>query len=214
MKKTAIAAGLMAIALPFSNAMAEVSETRDLEPFTKIEFDGMMEVTITAGEEQSFTIITEKEKYLDNVQATVRNGTLRVDVEDEKGFFSLFQDVDVEIIITVQSLEAVEMDGMGDLTIKNVDADAFELVLDGMGSADIDGRCKSARLVLDGMGDLNAKNFECERVRITLDGMGDAEVFASEYVNIVLDGFGDVDVYGDPKESKIEEGGMGSVDFH
>jgi hypothetical protein len=106
------------------------------------------------------------------------------------------------------------MDGMGDLIIHNVDAEDFELVLDGLGSADIDGRCKSARMVLDGINDLNAKNFECERLRITLDGMGDAEIYASEYVNIVLDGFGDVDVYGDPKESKIDEDGMGSVDFH
>ena len=83
-----------------------------------------------------------------------------------------------------------------------------------MGTVDIEGRCKTATLELDGMGDLNARDFKCERVRISIDGMGDAEVYASEYVDVSLDGFGDVDVYGDPAESRVNEDGMGSVDFH
>lgn len=216
MKKIAIAAGLIAIVLPFSSALADVTGERDLEAFSKVEFDGLMEVTITVGEKQSVSITASSEKYLRNVETRVRNGTLRVDMDldEDRGFFSFFKDVEVQVVITVPSLDSVEMDGLGDLTIKNVDSDNFELSLDGMGTVDIDGRCKTATFEMDGMGDLNARNFKCERVRISIDGMGDAEVYASEYVDVELDGFGDVDVYGDPEGSRINEEGIGSVDFH
>jgi len=215
MKKTAIAAGLIAIAVPFSGAMADVSEDRDLDAFTKVEFDGMMEVVIVAGEDQSFSITANKQKYVDSIKTRVRNGVLRVDMDlENEGFFSFLRNVEVKIYITVPTIEGVEMDGLGDLDIRNVDSDNFKLSLDGMGTVDIEGRCKTATLELDGMGDLNARHFKCERVRISIDGMGDAEVYASEYVDVSLDGFGDVDVYGDPAESRVNEDGMGSVDFH
>ncbi|MHA1544238.1 MAG: head GIN domain-containing protein [Alphaproteobacteria bacterium] len=215
MKKTAIAAGLIAIMVPFSSALADVTENRDVDAFTKVEFDGLMEVTITVGEEQSVTITANSEKYLKNVETRVRGGTLRVDMDwdEDRGFFSFLRDVEVKIEITVPTLDGVEMEGLGDLVIKNVDADDFWLSVDGMGTVDIDGRCKSATFEMDGMGDLNAKNFKCERVRVSIDGMGDAEVFASEYVDVSLDGFGDVDVYGDPDDSRVDLDGMGSVDF-
>lgn len=215
MKKTAIAAGILAMAVPLSSALAEVAEDREVDAFTKVEFDGLMDVFITVGEEQSVSITANKEKYLNNIQTRVRNSVLRVDMDldEDRGFFSFFQDVDVEIHITVPSLEGAEMDGLGDMTITNVDADDFDLSVDGMGTVNIDGRCKSATFSLDGMGDLNARDFKCENVRISIDGMGDAEIYASEFVDVSLDGFGDVDVYGDPKKSKVREDGMGSVDF-
>lgn len=213
MRKTAIAAGLMAMALPVSSALADVSEDRDLEAFSKVEFEGLMEVNIKVGDTQSFTITANKEKYLESVSTRVRNGVLRVDMDVDNGFFSFFKDVEVTLDITVTSLEYVEMDGMGNIDIEGVDSEEFELVMDGLGTANIEGRCGSARMVLDGMGDLNARDFECERVRIMLDGMGDAEVYASEYVNVNLDGFGNVEVYGDPEDRDVRHDGMGEVDF-
>jgi len=216
MKKTAIAAGLMATFIPFSSALADVTGERDVEAFTRVEFDGLMEVTITVGEAQSVSITASSEKYLNNVETRVRNGTLRVDMdwEGDGGFFSFLRDIEVQIVITVPTLEGVEMDGLGNLVIKNVDADEFWLSLDGLGTVDIDGRCKTVTFEMDGMGDLNARDFKCERVRVSIDGMGDAEVYASEYVDVSIDGFGDVDVYGDPENSRIDRDGMGSVDFH
>jgi len=214
MKRTILAVGLMAAVVPFSTALADVSEDRDLEAFDRVEFDGLMEIHITAGEEQSFKITANKEKYLSAVTTRVRNGVLRVDMDVDDGFFQFLREIDVTIEITVPVLNGVEMDGLGDLTIKNVDSDAFEMNLDGMGSVTIDGRCKSARFNLDGMGDLKARKFECERVRLIMDGMGDADIYASEAVDIELDGFGDVEVYGDPKERSLNEDGMGDIDFN
>lgn len=214
MKKTALALGLFAAAFSATAAYADVSEDRDLEEFTRVEIDGLMDVNIKVGEKQSFTITANKEKFLETVKTRVRNGTLRVDMDSDEHFFSLFKKIDVRIDITVPALEGVNMDGLGDIIIQNVDADEFEIVLDGLGSADIDGRCKSARMIIDGMGDLNAKNFKCERVRLTVDGMGDADVYASKYIYINLDGFGDVEVYGDPEDREVSKDGMGDIDFN
>ncbi len=214
MKKTAIALGFICLTVPNSSAFADVSENRDLDAFTRVEVDGLMDVRILVGKEQSFTITANKEKYIKDTETKVRGGTLRVDMDVDDGFFSFFKEVKVRIDITVPSLEGLEMNGLGDVVIENVDAEDFEVVLDGMGSVDIDGRCKNARMVIDGMGNLNARDFKCDRIRLTLDGMGDAEVYASDYIYVNLDGFGDVDVYGGPKDRELVEDGMGDVDFH
>ena len=103
---------------------------------------------------------------------------------------------------------------MGDIDISGVNSEDFTLELDGLGTISISGTCKNANLVLDGMGDLKARDFECERVRLIMDGMGDATVYASEYIFVNLDGFGNADVYGNPKDTKVDQDGMGDVDFH
>lgn len=214
MNRTTLTAGVVGFSIFSGSALADVSETRELDNFTRIDLDGMMEVDVQVGEEPGIRVTVSKEKYLRSIETRVHNGTLSVKMDDmDEGFFSFFRNVEVSLYITVPSLEYVQLDGMGDLDISDVDAEDFELILDGMGSISVDGRCTSARMVLDGMGDLNARNLQCQRVRLVLDGMGDAAIYASEGVDVTLDGFGDVTVYGDPEDRRVNEEGLGSVDF-
>jgi len=212
MKKTALALGLMVVALPVSNAWADFEEERELEAFSRIKFDGLMDVVIEVGEEQSVTITANKERYLSDITTRVSGDRLIIDTDFDSGFFTMFKNIDISVHITVPSLEEVELDGLGDIVIRNLDQDEFKLTLDGMGSVEIGGTCGEAVFTLDGLGDLNARNLKCKSVRLSIDGMGDADIYASDYAEVYLDGMGDVDVYGDPKDHKYREDGMGDID--
>ncbi len=212
MKKTAIALGLIAIIIPVSSAWADYDEARDLEPFSRIKLEGLMDVTIEVGEEQSVTITANKERYLRDTNTRVSGDRLIIDTDIDSGFFTLFKDIDISIHITMPSLEEVELDGLGGIVIKNLDADEFRLELDGMGSIEIDGICNKAVFTLDGLGDLDARGLKCKSVRLTMDGMGNADIYASEYAEVYIDGMGDVDVYGNPEKTKYREDGFGDID--
>jgi len=212
MKKTLIMASLLAISLPISNALADYTEERDVDAFTSVKMDGMMDITIEVGGEQSVRITTNKQRYLDDITTSVRDGRLLIDFDVGGNIFSLFRNIDIEVHITVPSLDGVELEGMGDFEIHNVDSENFRAVLDGMGSVDIDGTCDSATFIIDGLGDLNARGFECKSVKLVMDGMGDADIFASEFADVDLDGMGDVDIYGNPARTKFREDGMGDID--
>ncbi len=212
MKKTLIMAGLLAVSLPISSALADYTEERDVDAFSSVSVDGMMDVTIEVGEEQSVSITTNKQRYLDDITTSVRDGKLFIDFDLDRNFFSLFKNIDIEVHITVPSLEGIELNGLGDFEIHNVNSENFRAELDGMGSIDIDGTCDSATFIIDGLGDLNARGFECKSVRLVMDGMGDADIYASEYADIDLDGMGDVDIYGNPARTKLREDGMGDID--
>lgn len=213
MKRTIIM-GLMAIALPASVALANVSEDRDVEDFHKIKLDGLMDATITVGKDTNVTISAGKDRYLDQIKTSVRDGMLYIEMDDDDGFFSVFRNYEVKVTISVPSLDYIEMDGLGDVDVTGVDSEDFRLILDGLGSIKIDGTCGRADIVLDGMGDLKGRDFKCKEVRLVLDGMGDATIYASDYADVNLDGFGDVDVYGDPKDTRFIQDGMGNIDVH
>ena len=129
MKKTALALGLITIAVPISSAWADYDEERDLEPFSQIELDGLMDVTIEVGEEQSVTITANKERYLRDTTTRVSGGRLFIYTDIKSGFFTIFRDIDISIHITLPSLEEVALDGLGDIVIRNLDADEFRLEL-------------------------------------------------------------------------------------
>ena len=214
MKKTMIIAGVLAGAMPITSALADYTEEREVDAFTEVKMDGMMDIIIEVGKEQSVIITASKQRYLSDVTTTVRNGRLVIDFDLEGGFFSIFKDIDIDVFITVPSLDGVELEGLGDFEIHNVESENFRAVLDGMGSVDIDGTCDSATFLIDGMGDINARSFECKSVRLVMDGLGDADIYASEFADVEIDGMGDVDIYGSPAKTKLREDGMGDIDVH
>ena len=211
MNKLKYAIAIAVVALP-SVAFADASEERQVEPFTRVSLDGMLDAKIEVGGEQSVVLVVNKERYLEDITTRVRGDTLIVETDIDTNIFTLFKNIEVEVRITVPTLAGVDLDGLGDITITGIDSEEFDLSLDGMGSVDIVGSCGSADIKLDGMGDLNARGFECRSVRLVVDGMGDADIFASEYADVTLDGMGDIDIYGNPERTKLSEDGMGDID--
>src|SRR4051812_38849733 len=106
-----------------------VTQTRDVDAFTRIDNQGSADVRLHVGEPQRVRV-RAGDKVIDDVHTDVRDGTLRVTF-DHHGLGG--EDVVVEA--SVPSLDGVVVTGSGDVDADGIRSDAFEVRSDG--SADI-----------------------------------------------------------------------------
>ena len=223
---TALLAGTTAIGTALAHDGNKVSETRDLDTFNRIVINGSADVDITAGEAQSVKVLTESD-HLDLVKTDVRNNTLYISMERHR-----WRHTGVNLDITVQDLNGVEVEGSGDFNIRNVNSDTFDIIIDGSGDVDfsgnstsfkieidgsgdifLSGECGSLVVDVDGSGDINAENFKCETAELTLEGSGDVDVYADQSVQVDISGSGDITIYGDPGNVRPRINGSGSFEI-
>jgi len=222
----AFLAGTTAIGTSWAHDGDRVSETRDLPTFTKIVVDGSSDVDITAGKAQSVEILTESD-HLELVTTEVRGDTLYISMERHR-----WRNTDVDLNISVQSLTSVAVEGSGDFDIRNVDSDAFDIIIDGSGDVDFSGNtahmdveidgsgdvymtgdCGAVVVDIDGSGDIDARTLTCESANVIVDGSGDVDVYASNSVEVNISGSGDITVYGDPDTVRPRIRGSGSFEM-
>lgn len=185
-----------------------VSEERDLQDYDHIILEDNADLTVSAGEDYSMRLRLP-EGYSQRVSTKVVGGSLIIDQLDMN-----LSPEEVIIDITLPNLVGFEMQSHSDVELKNIQADFFELSMEGAGSVELDGDCGRAVLTVDGMGDLNAGRFKCDHVRMEFSGVGSAEVHARESIDAEVSGIGSVDVYGGPDKVKKDVSGIGSFDIH
>ena len=85
-------------------------ETRSLESFSKVKFQGNWEVFLEPGSSSTIQFKAKKEEHLQNVTTEVKSGELIVKYkkEDGKKWGSMPR---IEARLTYQQLERLEMDG-------------------------------------------------------------------------------------------------------
>ena len=184
----------------------EASDSRNVAEFTKVVIEGAMDAVITAGEDQSVVIETER-NYLHRVETHVEGETLYISQEGRR-----WRDNEIFIEISVEVIEGLDIEGAGDVEIYNIDSDAFEMNIDGAGDVTLEGTCGDARYEINGAGDLDAEELQCRTVDIQINGAGDADVYASESVIAELNGVGDISVCGDPDRVRPRIHGLGSFE--
>lgn len=205
----AVATGLVTAGLLAFPALARddvKSETRVVEPFSKIELKGAADIVLEAGKKQSLTM-TGSEKKLAGLVTRVEDDTL---VITQKG--RVWGSGSLDITINVETLSSFVVEGATDATLKNIKATDFELMIAGAGDVDISGTCETANVDIAGAGDINARKFICKNVVVDINGAGDADVYASENVKATINGVGDITVFGNPKTTRPRINGFGSID--
>ncbi len=210
-RRTAVTAlALLAtISLGGQSALAEeTTEARDLDTFTRIVIKGALDISVVAGEKNQLVEITTESRYLARVETKVDGDTLIISQKGRRG-----RDLDVEVEISMVTLNGFVIDGAADAEISGVDSEEFELIVNGAGDIDIEGVCGSAHFEINGAADLDASELKCKAVRIEINGAGDADVFASESIIAFLNGVGDVEVYGNPSIVKPRIRGFGSFEI-
>ncbi len=189
----------------------DVTETRDVETFTKIIVKGAVEIDVTAGKRQSVEVNTD-EDFIDKVETYVKNGTLYIDMSEKqrRGFWN---NVEIDIKINVENLEGIEVRGAIDGEFHDINADNFDIEIKGAADFEIDGKCGSLNLDVKGAGDIDARDFKCENVEVDVRGAGSASVYAKKEINADVSGVGSISVYGSPENVRKRVGGIGSIDI-
>jgi len=211
-------AGLTTAAIVSGNSFAfheehgeDVKEDRALDSFTKIRVKGAIELKLVAGKDQKVTIETAQDRIKD-VETFVRGDTLVIDMNGDKRR-NYWRDVDVDVYISMPTLEGIEVMGAVDAEVSGVDSE--RLVIDIKGAADLDmaGKCGQLELDVKGAGDINAKDLKCENVEVDVRGAGSASIFASNEIDADVAGVASVTVYGKPKSVRKHVGGIGSINI-
>jgi len=184
----------------------EDTQVRDVPTFDRIVIEGAMDVSVNVGKKQRVEVTAES-RYIDRVETRVDGKTLYLSQEGRR-----WRDVDVEVEISVQDLEAFIVEGAADAEITGIHSDHFKLEIDGAGDVTLGGTCGSADYEINGAGDVDAEELKCKSVEIVINGAGDADVYASEEVRAELNGVGDITVCGDPDRVRPSINGLGSFD--
>ena len=192
-----------------SASAKDAKEDRELESFTKIRVKGAIELHLTAGGDQRVTIETDEDR-MEGVETYVRGDTLVIDMSDKQRR-NYWRNVSVEVTISLPTLEGLEVMGVVDAKLMNIDSDYLEIELKGAGEIEIEGKCGELELDVKGAGDIDAKDLKCEKVEIDLKGAGNASVYATVSVDADVSGVGNIRIYGKPKNVRKSVGGFGKI---
>lgn len=204
--KAALAA-LLGTTMFVSSSMAddETTDSRDVDEFTRIVIEGAMDMVIEVGGSQSVEVTTDSE-YLSRVETRVEDETLYISQEGR------WRNREVDIEISVRSLDGITLEGAADIDATGIDSDSFELEIDGAGDVTLEGTCGAFEIEINGAGDVDAEELICESVDVTINGAGDVDAYASESVEAELNGVGDITICGDPSSVRPRIHGLGSFE--
>ncbi len=209
---SAAAAALTATPAMAGDDKGRVSKTLDLADFERISISGVYDLSVKVGDAYSVTIAGPADE-IGRVKATVSDGVLNLDQKERKrGWGRKRHGVDAEITLPV--LNGLDVSGVVDGEIADIDADAFRLAISGVGDITLSGRCDALDARVSGVGDLDADKLECRVVDVTVSGVGDASVYASEEVDATVSGMGDIDVYGGPERVSKSDSMFADVTVH
>ncbi|WP_028066843.1 head GIN domain-containing protein [Solirubrobacter soli] len=179
---------------------ARVSQTRDVDTFTKIDNDSSVDVRLHVGEPQRVRV-RAGEKVIDDVHTDVRDGVLRVRF-DHSGFGGRH----VVVEASVPALDGINVSGSGDVDADGIRSDAFEVRNDGSADVSLSGSTGRLAVNLDGSGDANVAGLAAQAARVHVSGSGDANVRADDRLDLKLDGSGDIKYAGNPQITKNDDG--------
>ena len=140
------------------------------------------------------------ENVIDDVHTDVRDGTLRPTF-DHDGIFG--GDV---VVATVPKLTGIDASRSGDIDADGIDADAFDVRLDGSAGVVLGGDLRRLAVDLDGSGDADLADLIAREARVAVSGSGDADVRAGRRLDVAVGGSGDVRYHGDPALTKHVDG--------
>ena len=205
----------------------KVEKARALGAFTKLRIEGPFDVKLAqAGSDQATVVADDNIEPL--IETVVDGDSLVVRMKRDAGFTTRLPP---SVRIGARSLQAVAIDGSGDLTVEQFKADS--LILSVVGSGDVElglvelkelavsisgsgdvrvaGRAEQQSWKLSGSGDVDARSLGGRSARVELHGSGDVSLGVTEQLDVKLSGSGDLSYAGRPQ---LRQSVSGSGEIH
>ena len=220
----AVAASMLAITacVPFVTAGDRRTEDRDIQDATEVELRSGGDLTIRLGDEPSFTA-TGGENVLERLD--VDNDGDRLVIGMRRGPL-IVGERDLDIEVTVTSLEnviingsgdvtaefgdagevSVELRGSGDIETGALDASSVRISISGSGEVETSGDTDQLVIELSGSGNVDASALSARTAQVVLSGSGEISVDASDTLDVTLSGSGTVRYSGRPEVSSTVSG--------
>jgi len=206
------------------------SETKTLDRYSKIDFEGGGKIVLVQGNSHSLKIEAS--------QAVLRKIAVKQDGETlYVGFtgnvWQMSATDELIFTFTFENLSEFDLAGGANIQADSLSADSLELDFDGGFSVDLasldintldvniegggmfsaDGKVNTQIVRIAGAGTYQMAEVESQDVSIKIEGAGNAEVWAKNTLNLELEGAYSVDYWGNPQITQ-KVTGVGSIKAH
>jgi hypothetical protein len=175
-----------------------IRETREVSGFTKIVITTPGDVVIRQGERESLTIEGD-DNLLPYYITEVDGDTLTIRTKPNTTILSLAR---LHFEITVQDLESVELDGVANIALDEIDVAALHIQMNGTGNISATGSAQMQTVETNGAGNYDASDLITDSTKIWVNGVGNATVNAAETLDVSVNGLGGVEYIGKPSVSQ------------
>jgi hypothetical protein len=192
---------------------------------TRVVFNSVGDLTVKQGTEEK-VVVEAEQKVLDKLDVSVKGDAL---VLSTKGSFKT--DKGIKYTVTIKSFRGlkteasgnstvegfsgtdadVELNGSGDVGLKNVKFGKLAIVIKSSGNVDVSGSGKTVTARIDGSGNIDAANYAAQVVEAKVDGAGNIKVHADESLKAAIGGAGSIGYKGKAKVTQTITG-AGSVE--
>lgn len=205
----------------------KVEKTRAVSGFSKLRIDGPLDVKLTqAGSDQATVIADDNIEPL--VETTVEGDALVVRLKRDTGFTTRSAPT---VLVSARALQAVAINGSGDLQIDSFKGDSLGLSLlgsgdvhlglvelkdlnvsiSGSGDVRVAGRADQQSWTISGSGDVDARALAGRSAKVGSHGSGDVSLGVTEQLDVQLSGSGDLSYAGRPQ---LRQSVSGSGEIH
>jgi hypothetical protein len=194
---------------------------------TRVVFNSVGELTVKPGTDEK-VVVEAEQKVLDKLDISVKGDTLVLSTKGSfrtdkgikytvtvKSFRSLKTDTSASGNSTVDGFSGndvdVELNGSGDVGLKNLKYGRLGIVVKSAGNVKADGGGKTVSARIDGSGNIDTTGYQAQVVDARIDGSGTIRVHADETLKAAIGGAGNIEYKGKAKVTQAITG-AGSVD--
>ncbi|QSJ14437.1 DUF2807 domain-containing protein [Nostoc sp. UHCC 0702] len=183
------------------------TESREVGGFSSISSESVGRIMVQQIGKESLTI-TAEDNILPLLESRVADNVLYLTTVKDA---NLDPTKPIEFVVEVKSLESLNINGVGSVEVKDIQAKRLSVSLDGVGSMTIAGSVDVLELTLSGVGSFQGENFKTKQATIRNSGVGSAVVNVSEQLDATVSGVGSVEYIGSPQVRRESVRGVGSV---
>ena len=183
------------------------SEQRQVADFHAIELRGAADLTVAVGSATSLTI-TADATTLGKLKTEVHDGKL---VIDHQSGWSFLSGSGVKMQLTTPQLDALTINGAGDINITGVKGPKLDLQLNGASNLKASGATEDLDANLSGAGDVDLSQLNARNAKVSVNGAGNLKVLATGALDATVNGVGSISYAGNPQPVKTQINGVGSI---
>lgn len=177
-----------------------VVQKRQISSFTSISTEGAFEIEVTCQKDPSLEVEGD-DNLLEFVTADVRGSELRL--SSSKSFST---SEPIRFKITVPNLDGLSVSGAGQIDIKNMKNQKFEIDSSGAPNINVSGTTNTIDIDSSGAGRIDTQNLQASRAVVDSKGVSRIDLDVSEHLDVTISGPSSVTYSGDPIVNKKVNG--------
>ena len=183
------------------------TQSRTVPAFTGLELDGGNNVVVQVGPARQSVVVHADSNLLRRVTTRVRAGRLAIGTTPG----NLSAKRPMYVVVTVPSLDRIELQGAGNISVSGINSERLTVTLSGAGNIDAAGAATKLDVTIGGAGNALLQGLIARDARAALSGQGSIMVTATRSLDASISGTGAIHYRGDPSRVTRRISGSGTI---